>query len=65
MAQLVRALAGLGGWCHAWGPRLNPRTSRYSKLVSPPRCKCHCLLDLVITEKQYLRINFVITFFCY
>ena len=25
MAQLVRALAGLGGWCHAWGPRFNPR----------------------------------------
>ena len=29
MAQLVRALtgwlAGLGGWCHAWGPQVNPR----------------------------------------
>ena len=23
--QLVRVLAGLGGWCHAWGPRFNPR----------------------------------------
>ena len=26
---LERWLAGLGGWCHAWGPRFNPRPDRY------------------------------------
>ena len=25
LSWLERWLAGLGGWCHAWGPRFNPR----------------------------------------
>ena len=25
-------LAGLGGWCHAWGPRFNPRPGCYTIL---------------------------------
>ena len=25
LSWLERWLAGLGGWCHTWGPRFNPR----------------------------------------
>ena len=36
IVQLVRALVWLGGWCHAWGTRFNPR---------PGRCTAHCGLS--------------------